>query len=548
MTIYNYFTIRELAPQQHECTPDMNFGYNAGRIKNRIYLPDTFIGATYYFDGEYSNRYGTSQIDDEGHPYIDINFNDGEIGNGTVFIIAGKRYCTFQYTLEYVNVHETEIDASEIDTSNLVTKQTFDNTVERIDNDITTGDTANRTAIDQLTAATNQRFADVNTKLSGYDEEIGAVDTEVKNLASEVDGYSTDITKAVADAADAKSVAEGAADDAATASAEAGEAKDAVSNLETRVTQVETDVESAEAVANQAKSTANAAAQTAGSAQSTASAAQSAAGAAQTSADVAKTAADNAQSAADEAKQAAQANAGEITTIKGQVSAIQQKDTEQDGKIGTLESTTAGTTETLDTLQENFNNLNDSVGNLGTAVQANTQDIADLQSVKDKVDSGIAVTVQLVGKPVSNNEGFFAVPVNALSVEFMIRHDQGITGTGFIIKVSYYATASPIETQLIAAQSMLGRDVKPIPTSVILKLDLVNQSAMLCKNVAVSNNSELQEATDLYGNTFFKNSGISNHGMIRGVKFEFSGGFDSITPPVVSALAVTANASARFNT
>ena len=99
MTIYNYYTIRELAPQQHECIPDMNFGYNAGRIKNRIYLPDTFVGATYYFDGEYSNRYGTSQIDDEGHPYIDINFNDGEIGNGTVFIIAGKRYCTFPYTL-----------------------------------------------------------------------------------------------------------------------------------------------------------------------------------------------------------------------------------------------------------------------------------------------------------------------------------------------------------------------------------------------------------------------------------------------------------------
>lgn len=380
MTTYNFYTIRELAPQQHECFPDMNFGYNAGRIKNRIYLPDTFVGATYYFDGEYSNRYGTSQIDEQGHPYIDINFNNGEIGNGTVFIIAGKRYCTFPYTLKYVNVFETEIDASEIDTSNLVTKQTFENTVERIDNDITTGDTANRTAIDQLTAATNQRFADVNTKLSGYDEEIGAVDTEVKNLASEVDGYSTDIAKAVADAADAKSVAEGAADDAATASAEAGEAKDAVLNLETRVTQVETDVESAEAVANQAKSAADAAAQTAGSAQSTASAAQSAAGAAQISADVAKTAADNAQSAADEAKQAAQTNAGDITTIKGQVTAIQQKDTEQDGKIGALESTTAGTAETVNTLQENFNNLNDSVGNLGTAVQANTQAINNVDA------------------------------------------------------------------------------------------------------------------------------------------------------------------------
>ena len=389
MTIYNFYTIRELAPQQHECFPDMNFGYNSGRVKNRIYLPDTFVGATYYFDGEFSNRYGTSQIDDDGHPYIDINFNDGEIGNGTVFIIAGKRYCTFPYTLEYVNVFETEIDASEIDTSNLVTKQTFDNTVERIDSDITTGDTANRTAIDQLTAATNQRFADVNTKLSGYDDQIGAVDTEVKNLASEVDGYSTDIAKAVADAADAKSVAESAADDAATASAEAGEAKDAVSNLGARVTQVETDVETAETVANQAKSTADAAAQTASTAQSAASAAQTAAGQAQTSADVAKTAADNAQSVADEAKQAAQAIAGEIATVKDQISTIQQKDTEQDRKIGTLETTTAGTTETVNTLQENFNNLNDSVGNLGTAVMTNTR---GLSSINDRI-SGPAKSV-----------------------------------------------------------------------------------------------------------------------------------------------------------
>ena len=544
MTIYNYYTIRELAPQQHECIPDMNFGYNAGRIKNRVYLPDTFVGATYYFDGEYSNRYGTSQIDDEGHPYIDINFNDGEIGNGTVFIIAGKRYCTFPYTLEYVNVHETEIDASEIDTSNLVTKQTFDNTVERIDNDILTGDTANRTAIDQLTAATNQRFADVNTKLSGYDEEIGAVGTEVKNLASEVGGYSTDIAKAVADAADAKSIAEGAADDATTASAEAGEAKDAVSNLGVRVTQAEADVETAETVANQAKSTADAAAQTAGSAQSTASAAQTAAGQAQTSADDAKTAADNAQSAADEAKQVAQTNAGEITTIKEQVTAIQQKDTEQDGEISALEATAAGTTETVNTLQENFNNLNDSVGNLGTAVQTNMQDIAELQSVKDTVDSGIKVTVQLVGTPVSNNENFFAIPFNALSVEFTIRIPTGQTVRGSIISASYYATGSATSSQLIATQSMMGRDVTPQPTSLLLKLDLVNQSAILCKNVAVSNNSELQEATDAYGNTYFKNAGISGNGLIRGVGFKFT----NLGTPTVSALAVTANASARFNT
>lgn len=416
MTIYNFYTIRELAPQQYECFPDMNFGYNAGRIKNRIYLPDTFVGATYYFEGKFSNRYGTSQLDDEGHPYIDINFNNGEIGNGTVFIIAGKRYCTFQYTLEYVNVFETEIDASEIDTSNLVTKQTFDNTVERIDNDITTGDTANRTAIDQLTAATNQRFVDVNTKLSGYDEQIGAVDTEVKNLASEVDGYSTDIAKAVADAADAKSVAEGAADDAATASAEAGEAKDAVSNLGVRVTQVETDVETAETVANQAKSTADAAAQTAGNAQSVASAAQSAAGAAQTSADVAKTAADNAQSAADEAKQVAQTNAGDIAGIIEQVNTIQQKDAEQDVKIRALESTTASTTETVNTLQENFNNLNDSVGNLGTAMQTAQQDIAGLEMRFDDLQTFYVKSRQTRTGSVKPEGDPYSIPASVLSL------------------------------------------------------------------------------------------------------------------------------------
>lgn len=70
----------------------------------------------------------------------------------------------------------------------------------------------------------------------------------------------------------------------------------------------------------------------------------------------------------EDTEEQAQANAGEITTIKGQVAAIQQKDTEQDGKIGALESTTAGTTETVNTLQENFNTLNDSVGNLRQAV------------------------------------------------------------------------------------------------------------------------------------------------------------------------------------
>lgn len=369
MTIYNFYTIRELAPQQHECFPDMNFGYNAGRIKNRIYLPDTFVGAIYYFDGEFSNRYGTSQIDEQGHPYIDINFNNGEIGSGTVFIIAGKRYCTFTYTLEYVNVFETEIDASEIDTSNLVTKQTFDNTVGRIDNDITTGDTTNRTAVDQLTAAINQRFADVNTKLSGYDEQIGAVDTEVKNLASEVDGYSADIAKAVADSADAKSVAEGAADDAATADAAAKEAQDSVSALDTRVGAVENSIETAETTANEAKNAAQTAQTTAGEAQAAASGAKSRADEAYTLAETAKsdaegatTKANTAQSTADGVK--TRVDTIEETTIPGinnRVEALQAGEETLSKSIELLSGS-------VDTVQENYNTLSDSVGLLTTEV------------------------------------------------------------------------------------------------------------------------------------------------------------------------------------
>lgn len=375
MTIYNFYTIRELAPQQHECFPDMNFGYNAGRIKNRIYLPDTFVGATYYFDGEFSNRYGASQLDEHGHPYIDINFNNGEIGNGTVFIIAGKRYCTFPYTLEYVNTFETEIDASEIDTSNLVTKQTFDNTVERIDNDITTGDTANRTAIDQLTAATNQQFADVNTKLSGYDEQIGAVDTEVKNLASEVDGYSTDIAKAVADAADAKSIAEGAADDAATADAAVKEVQDSVSALETRVGAVENSVETVETTANEAKSAAQTAQTTAGEAQTAASGAKSRADEAYTLAETAQsdaegatTKATTAQSTADGVK--TRVDTIEETTIPGINSRVEALQAGEE----TLNKSIELVSGSVETVEENYNTLSDSVGLLTTQV-ANVLDI-----------------------------------------------------------------------------------------------------------------------------------------------------------------------------
>lgn len=191
-------------------------------------------------------------------------------------------------------------------------------------------------------------------------------------------------------------------------------------------------------------------------------------------------------------------------------------------------------------VEENYNTLSDSVGLLTTEVESNATQIESLQA---KADRALISSLQLVGTPISNVDNFFAIPFNALSVEFTIRFPAGATINGSIIGVSYYSTASAIASQLIATQNMLGRDATPQPNSLLLKLDLVNQSAILCKNVAVSNNSELQEASDVYDNTYFKNAGISGHGVIRGVAFKFTG----LGTPVVSALAVTAQVRTRYS-
>ena len=168
---------------------------------------------------------------------------------------------------------------------------------------------------------------------------------------------------------------------------------------------------------------------------------------------------------------------------------------------------------------------------------------AEIEALQTKADRALISSLQLIGKPISNVDNFFVIPFNALSVEFTIRFPAGATINGSIIGALYYSTGSAIASQLIATQNMQGRDVTPQPDSLLLKLDLVNQSAVLCKNIAVSNNSVLQEASDAYVNTYFKNAGISGNGLIRGVKFNFVG----LGTPTVSALAVTATVGTRYD-
>lgn len=389
MTVYDSYTILNPTPGKYEADHPLVIGVNQSRVKTTINVPEIFAAGRYYFRGVNTAISGVVASDAGKPAYIEANLQDGEIGAGTLMLLSVHGVeANFPYSIKHVPLFETEVDASEIDTSGLVTKDTFNSTVARIDADIQKGDTDLRLDLDALTSRFTQLSSEVNAELDTFDESLGRVETEVKNLADEVDGYSTDIAKAVADAADAKSVAEGAADDAATASAEAGEAKDAVSNLGVRVTQVETDVETAETVANQAKSTADAAAQTAG----------------------------NAQSAADEAKQVAQTNAGDIAGIIEQVNTIQQKDAEQDVKIGALESTTASTTETVNTLQENFNNLNDSVGNLGTAMQTAQQDIAGLEMRFDDLQTFYVKSRQTRTGNVKPGGDPYSIPASVLSL------------------------------------------------------------------------------------------------------------------------------------
>lgn len=370
MTVYDSYTILNPAPGKYEADHPLVIGVNQSRVKTTINVPDIFAAGRYYFRGVNTIISGVVASDAGKPAYIEANLQDGEIGAGTLTLLSVHGVeANFPYSIKRVPLFETEIDASEIDTSGLVTKDTFNSTVARIDADIQKGDTANRTAIDQLTAATNQRFADVNAKLSGYDEQLGAVDTEVKNLASEVDGYSADISKAVADAADAKSVAEGAADDAATADAAAKEAQDSVAALDTRVGAVEHSVETAETTANEAKSAAQTAQTTAGEAQTSASGAKSRADEAYTLAETAQsdaegatTKATTAQSTADGVK--TRVDTIEETTIPGinnRVEALQAGEETLSKSIELLSGS-------VETVEENYNTLSDSVGLLTTEV------------------------------------------------------------------------------------------------------------------------------------------------------------------------------------
>ena len=106
----------------------------------------------------------------------------------------------------------------------------------------------------------------------------------------------------------------------------------------------------------------------------------------------------------------------DIDGLETQVEAIQQKDVEQDEKIEALESTTADTSETVGTLQENYNNLNERVGNIGTMVLDNAQDIAGLEKRFDDSQTFYVKSRQTWTGNVKPEGDPYSIPSSVLSL------------------------------------------------------------------------------------------------------------------------------------
>lgn len=226
MTVYDSYTILNPTPGKYEADHPLVIGVNQSRVKTTINVPEIFAAGRYYFRGVNTVISGVVASDAGKPAYIEANLQDGEIGAGTLMLLSVHGVeANFPYSIKHVPLFETEVDASEIDTSGLVTKDTFNSTVARIDSDIQKGDTDLRLDLDALTSRFTQLSSEVNAELDTFDESLGRVETEVKNLADEVDGYDARITNAENAASSANTVAQAASSAASAAQTTADEAK-----------------------------------------------------------------------------------------------------------------------------------------------------------------------------------------------------------------------------------------------------------------------------------------------------------------------------------
>lgn len=336
MTVYDSYTILNPAPGKYEADHPLVIGVNQSRVKTTINVPDIFAAGRYYFRGVNTIISGVVASDAGKPAYIEANLQDGEIGAGTLTLLSVHGVeANFPYSIKRVPLFETEIDASEIDTSGLVTKDTFNSTVARIDADIQKGDTDLRLDLDALTSRFTQLSSEVNAELDTFDESLGQIETEVKNLASEVDGYDARITNAENAASSANTVAQAASSAASAAQNTANEAKTEIAPLDAKVTQLETDVETAEVTANTAKTTAD-------EAKTNADDAIQRAINARLEANKANDAVKLVQADLDKLEETVSTGSSDLTALTGRVTTAEGKITTLEGKATTAEADISG--------------------------------------------------------------------------------------------------------------------------------------------------------------------------------------------------------------
>lgn len=401
MTVYDSYTILNPAPGKYEADHPLVIGVNQSRVKTTINVPDIFAAGRYYFRGVNTIISGVVASDAGKPAYIEANLQDGEIGAGTLTLLSVHGVeANFPYSIKRVPLFETEIDASEIDTSGLVTKDTFNSTVARIDADIQKGDTDLRLDLDALTSRFTQLSSEVNAELDTFDESLGQIETEVKNLASEVDGYDARITNAENAASSANTVAQAASSAASAAQNTANEAKTEIAPLDAKVTQLETDVETAEVTANTAKTTAD-------EAKTNADDAIQRAINARLEANKANDAVKLVQADLDKLEETVSTGSSDLTALTGRVTTAEGKITTLEGKATTAEADISAVKTTTAHLTDNLNQLTTSVTETKGVVDGLEVKVIDLRAEVDTLKtrtetadndiSGLQTSVSNVG-------------------------------------------------------------------------------------------------------------------------------------------------------
>lgn len=401
MTVYDSYTILNPTPGKYEADHPLVIGVNQSRVKTTINVPGIFAAGRYYFRGVNTVISGVVASDAGKPAYIEANLQDGEIGAGTLMLLSVHGVeANFPYSIKHVPLFETEIDASEIDTSGLVTKDTFNSTVARIDADIQKGDTDLRLDLDALTSRFTQLSSEVNAELDTFDESLGQLDTDMKNLAAEVDGYDTRITNAENAASSANTVAQAASSAASAAQTTADDAKTSIAPLDAKLTQLAADVETAEVTANTAKTTADEAKTNADDAVQRAINARLEANKANDAVNRVQTDLDKLEETVSTGSSDLTAITDRVTTAEGKITTLEGKATTAEADISAVETTTAHLTDNLNQLTTSVTETKGKVDGLEVNVIDLTAEVDTLKTHAETTDndiSGLQTSVSNVG-------------------------------------------------------------------------------------------------------------------------------------------------------